>query len=114
MSDDPSYPGGYAAYFFDDEGEPARPVQILRDGVFVSPISDLASATFAPGARTPNGRRQDFSRKASPRMTNTFSTRGTTPVADLLAGVEHCVSLRSPPPPLHAPTPSSSPLPPPP
>jgi TldD protein len=94
MYDDPGFPSGYGSYFFDDEGEPARPVQILRDGVFVSPISDLASATFAPGARTPNGRRQDFSRKTYARMTNTFFARGTTPVADLIAGVKRGVYLR--------------------
>ena len=94
MYDDPSFGGGFGSYFFDDEGETARPVQILRDGVFVSPISDLASATFTPGARTPNGRRQDFTRKTYARMTNTFFARGTTPVADMIAGVERGVYLR--------------------
>jgi TldD protein len=94
MYDDPSFAGGYGSYFFDDEGEAARPVQILREGVFVSPISDLASATFAPGARTPNGRRQDFTRKTYARMTNTFFARGATPVAEMIAGVERGVYLR--------------------
>ncbi len=94
MYDDPSFTGGFGSYFFDDEGETARPVQILRDGVFVSPISDLASATFAPGARTPNGRRQDFTRKTFARMTNTFFARGATPVSEMIAGVERGVYLR--------------------
>src|SRR5262249_54219056 len=67
---------------------------ILRDGVFVSPISDLASATFTPGARTPNGRRQDFTRKVYARMSNTYFGRGTTPPADIIAGVERGVYLR--------------------
>lgn len=94
MFDDPSIPGGYGSYFFDDEGELARPTQILRDGVFVLPISDLGSATFAPGVRTPNGRRQDFSRKSYARMTNTFFAPGTTPPAEIIAGVERGVYLR--------------------
>lgn len=72
MYDDPSVAGGYGSYFFDDEGELARPTQILRDGVLVRPISDFSSATFAPGIHTANGRRQDYTRKAYARMSNTF------------------------------------------
>ena len=94
MYDDPSYPGGYGSYFFDDEGELARPVQILRDGVFVRPISDLASATLAPGVHTPNGRRQDYSRKTFARMSNTFFAAGQTPPAQLFEGIERGVYLR--------------------
>lgn len=95
LYDDPSLPGALGSYFFDDEGELARPTQILRDGLFVRPISDFSSATYAPGVHTPNGRRQDFTRKVYARMTNTFFGRGETPPADLIAGVERGVYLRS-------------------
>jgi TldD protein len=95
MFDDPSVSGGNGSYFFDDEGELARPTQILRDGIFVRPISDFASATLAPGIHTPNGRRQDFTRKVYARMTNTFFASGNVAVADMLAGVENGVYLRA-------------------
>lgn len=95
LYDDPSYPGAYGSYFFDDEGELARPTQILRDGVFIRPISDFSSATYAPGVHTPNGRRQDFTRKVYARMTNTFFDKGDTPPAEIIAGVERGVYLRS-------------------
>lgn len=94
MYDDPSVPGAFGSYYFDDEGEMARPTRILRDGVLETPISDFASATFTPGVHTPNGRRQDFSRKVYARMSNTFFGRGTVPVAELIAGVERGVYLR--------------------
>lgn len=94
MYDDPSMPGAIGSYFFDDEGELARPTQILRDGVLERPISDFASATYTPGAHTPNGRRQDFSRKVYARMSNTFFGRGSTPVASLIGGVERGIYLR--------------------
>jgi TldD protein len=94
MYDDPSIAGGYGSYFFDDEGELARPTQILRDGVFVRPISDYSSATFAPGIHTANGRRQDYTRKAYARMSNTFFGPGTDDVAGMIAGVERGVYLR--------------------
>lgn len=92
--DDPSVRGGFGSYFFDDEGELARPTQIMRDGIFVRPISDFASATFAPGIHTPNGRRQDFTRKVYARMTNTFFGKGDTPLEEILAGVERGIYLR--------------------
>jgi predicted Zn-dependent protease len=94
MYDDPSVAGGYGSYFFDDEGELARSTQILRDGVFVRPISDFASATFAPGTHTPNGRRQDFTRKVYARMSNTFFGPGDTPPAAIIGGVERGIYLR--------------------
>jgi TldD protein len=94
MFDDPSYAGAYGSYFFDDEGELARPTQILRDGVLVRPISDFASATLAPGVHTANGRRQDFTRKVYARMSNTFFSPGETEPAAMLAGVERGIYLR--------------------
>jgi len=96
MFDDPSLTGAIGSYFFDDEGELARPTQILRDGVLIRPISDFASSTFASGIHTANGRRQDFSRKAYARMSNTFFARddaGPNPAA-MIAGVERGVYLR--------------------
>ena len=94
MYDDPSVVGGYGSYFFDDEGELARPTQILRDGVLVRPISDFSSATFAPGIHTANGRRQDYTRKVYARMSNTFFAPGMSDPAQMIAGVERGVYLR--------------------
>jgi TldD protein len=94
MFDDPSQAGAFGSYFFDDEGELARATHILRDGILALPISDLASATFAPGTRTANGRRQDFSRKAYARMSNTFFAPGTGDPADMIGEVERGIYLR--------------------
>lgn len=94
MYDDPTVPGAYASYFFDDEGQPAAPTQILRDGVLVAPLSDLVSATFTGQSRSANGRRENYGRKSYARMSNTFFGRGTTPPADLLADLGHGIYLR--------------------
>jgi TldD protein len=94
MYDDPTVPGAYGSYFFDDEGQPAAPTQILRDGVLVSPISDLTSALLTRRQRTANGRRETYASKSYARMSNTFFGRGTTPPADLLAGLEQGIYLR--------------------
>ncbi len=91
--DDPSVPGAVGSYFFDDEGWPAGPTQIVEDGVFRRGITDLYSATALGIPRSSNGRRQDFTRKAYARMSNTFFAAGTTPVDDLFAQVDEGVYL---------------------
>jgi TldD protein len=91
--DDPSYPGGYGSYFFDDEGMLSKPAQIVDEGIFLRGISDLYSATALGVERTANGRRQDFSRKAYARMSNTFFASGATPVEDLFAQVDDGIYL---------------------
>jgi TldD protein len=94
MYDDPSRAGATGSYFFDDEGELARPTQILRDGILIHPISDFASTTYGSGAHTANGRRQDYTRKAYARMSNTFFGTGKVSPAEMIAGVERGVYLR--------------------
>ena len=92
--DDPSLPGEYGSYFFDHEGRIAEGTQIVDQGIFQRGLTDLYSATALNIPRSPNGRRQDFSRKAYARMSNTFFGRGTTPVSDLFNQVEDGIYLK--------------------
>ena len=92
--DDPSQPGALGGYFFDDEGMLAAPTHIVDTGVFRQGITDLYSATALRLPRTPNGRRQDFSRKAYARMTATFFGPGSTAFDDLIAGVDRGIYLQ--------------------
>ncbi len=94
MYDDPTVPGAYGTYFFDDEGQIAAPTQILRDGILVAPLSDLLSAALTGRSRTANGRRENYARKSYARMSNTFFGPGTTAPADLLSSLEHGIYLR--------------------
>ena len=91
--DDPSLPGAFGSYFFDDEGMDAKSTQIVNDGIFKRGITDLYSATVLGIERSPNGRRQDFTRKIYPRMTNTFFGSGDTPLDELIGRVNHGIYL---------------------
>jgi len=91
--DDPSLPGGYSSYFFDDEGMLAQPTQIVEKGIFRSGISDMLSAAALGLPRTANGRRQDYTRKPYARMSNTFFGPGTTSLEDLFSQVDRGVYL---------------------
>ncbi|MBQ3895113.1 MAG: TldD/PmbA family protein, partial [Clostridia bacterium] len=65
-----------ASYFFDDDGVLAHDTQIIKDGILVAGLSDLASATQLGTEPTGNGRRDNYTRKAYSRMTNTFFSPG--------------------------------------
>ena len=78
-----------ASYFFDDDGVPAHDTQIIRDGILVAGLSDLASATQLSTDPTGNGRRDSYKRKAYARMTNTFFEPGKDKLEDMIASVKH-------------------------
>jgi len=78
-----------ASYFFDDDGVLAGDTQIIRDGILVTGISDLASATQLGLPPTGNGRRESSRRKAYARMTNTFFEKGTDKLEDMIASIDH-------------------------
>ena len=78
-----------ASYFFDDDGVLAGDTQIIKDGILVTGISDLASATQLGTAPTGNGRRESIRRKAYARMTNTFFEPGKDKLEDMIASIDH-------------------------
>ena len=78
-----------ASFFFDDDGVLAGDTQIIKNGILVTGISDLASATALGTAPTGNGRRESIRRKAYARMTNTFFEPGTDKLEDMIASIDH-------------------------
>ena len=93
IADDPSQPGSYGSYFFDDEGQISTPTQIVENGVFRRGITDRYSATALEIPRSANGRRQDYSRKTYARMSNTFFSPGTSTLEEMIAQVDHGIFL---------------------
>lgn len=91
--DDPSRLGEYGSYFFDDEGRMASPTQVVENGLFRRGITDFYSATALDIPRSANGRRQDYSRKAYARMSNTYFDAGTSTLDEMLAQVDHGIFL---------------------
>jgi TldD protein len=91
--DDPSEAGGYGSYFFDDEGQITSRTQIVEKGIFRRGITDLYSAAALGIPRSGNGRRQDYSRKAYARMSNTYFGPGTSSLEEMLAQVDEGIYL---------------------
>ena len=96
MFDSPAEAGEAASFFFDHEGQLASRTQIIKDGILVSPITDLNSATRLKIPRTANGRRESYERKAYARMTNTFFGAGKDTYEDMLASIESGYLLTRP------------------
>ena len=78
-----------ASYFFDDDGVLAGDTQIIENGILVSGMCDLVSASELNVIPTGNGRRESYKRKAYTRMTNTFFEAGSDKLKDMIASVKH-------------------------
>jgi len=85
--------GTNGSYFFDDEGQLARPHAILDGGVVGSPMNNLISSVVGdangPAPRQSNGRRENWRRPVFSRQSNTYFTPGDKTLDELIAMVEH-------------------------
>lgn len=71
VSDDPTDGRGALAFTWDDEGDAARPVTLLRQGVVDAPLLDVRSALALGRAPNGHGRRVSFRHPPLPRMGHT-------------------------------------------
>jgi TldD protein len=86
---DPTTPGGLGTLAFDDEGVPAHPVPIVREGVLVGWLGSREIGF--PGSMRADG----WSRMPLVRMTNLHLEPGEGSLEDLIAGVESGLFLET-------------------
>ena len=94
--DDPTLPGGWGSYEFDDEGTPAQRATLFEHGYQVGVLSDRVSAHRLDEGSTGHGRRQSYAHLPQPRMANSFVLPGTDDPDAIVADVAHglyCVEL---------------------
>jgi TldD protein len=80
--------GTNGSYFFDHEGQLARPQTILDKGMLSTPMTDLTSAIRLNVPRTANGKRESWRRPLMTRQTNTYFTAGDKTVDELIGMVD--------------------------
>ncbi len=85
---DATEPGGLGTFGFDDEGTPARRVEVIRDGKFVGYISDRESAARLGQKSSGAARAMSWSRIPIVRMTNINLLPGEWKLEDLLADTD--------------------------
>lgn len=89
MHDGAAAADNVASYFFDDDGVLAHDTLIIKDGILQTGISDSLSALELSSIPTGNSRRQDPSRKAYTRMTNTYFSKGKDKLEDMIKSIKH-------------------------
>ena len=89
MHDGAAAADSVASYFFDDDGVLAHDTLIIKNGILQTGISDVISAMELGTEPTGNGRRESYKRKAYTRMTNTFFSKGTSKLEDMIKSVKH-------------------------
>jgi TldD protein len=92
---DATLPGALGSFGYDDEGTPARSVDIVRDGIWVGVLSgrDSAAVTGLP----PGGmvRAEGWSRLPMVRMTNVGLLPGESSLAEMVAATDDGVLMET-------------------
>jgi TldD protein len=85
MVDDGTLKGPMGNIPFDSEGTPASRNSIIENGVFKGYLHTLETAVLMGVQPTGNGRAQDYNRRISARMTNTFFDKGDWKDEEIIA-----------------------------
>ena len=86
---DATLPGALGSFGYDDEGTPAHPVEIVRDGIWVGVLSGRDSAALAGLAESGGAVRGDgYNRLPMVRMTNVGLLPGTSTLDDMIAATD--------------------------
>jgi TldD protein len=86
---DATLPGALGSFGFDDEGTPAHPVDIVREGIWVGTLSGRDSAALAGIQRSGGAvRAEGFNRLPMVRMTNVGLLPGTDSLESMVAATD--------------------------
>ncbi|MBA3740008.1 MAG: TldD/PmbA family protein [Chloroflexi bacterium] len=86
---DATLPGALGSFGYDDEGTPAHPVDIVKDGVWVGVLSGRDSAALAGLASSGGAVRGDgYNRLPMVRMTNVGLLPGTSSLEEMIAATD--------------------------
>jgi len=83
-----------AAWKVDDEGEPSRPVALVREGSISGWLHDLRTSRESGQPATGHGRRGSYREPVRPRMGCTFVAAGPHHCSETLEGVHDGVYIR--------------------
>jgi predicted Zn-dependent protease len=90
---DPTRAQEFASFAFDDEGEPANRVFIIRNGLLERPLGGSTSQVRAGVLGTASARASSWNRAPIDRMSNLNVEPGDTAFAELVASVEHGIYM---------------------
>ncbi len=87
--DDGTIEGKRGSLNVDDEGTPTQRNVLIEDGVLVGLMQDRQNARLMGVAPTGNGRRESYTCRPLPRMTNTIMASGNSTREEMIASVKN-------------------------
>ena len=93
--DDPTVPGSFGFYLYDDEGVPARPRYLYREGLLHEPLHNRHTARVFGTLSNGASRAMDYSSEPMIRMSNTYLKPGDMDFEELIEDVELGVYMKS-------------------
>lgn len=95
VSFDPSYPGEFASYAFDDCGNPATKEFLIKKGKLLRGLGSLESQARSGLPGVANFRSSSWNRAPIDRMANINLEPGNKSLQEMIAGVEKGIFMRS-------------------
>jgi len=92
---DPTRPEQLASYGWDDDGERAEKVHLIRGGVLERPLGGAISQSRAGLPGVANARADGWNRPPIDRMANLNLEPGDATLDDMIAGIEHGVLMET-------------------
>ncbi|MGZ0178986.1 MAG: TldD/PmbA family protein [Acidimicrobiales bacterium] len=92
---DPTVSGQLASYAFDDDGTPATRHHLIKDGILVRPLGSATSQARSGMEGVANSRASSWNRPPIDRMANLNIEPGTSPVDELVRGIENGVFMHT-------------------
>ncbi len=93
--EDPTIPGSFGYYLFDDEGVPARPRYLYREGVIYEPLHNRHTATIFGTSSNGAARAMDYRSEPIVRMSNTYFAPGDRSFTELIEDIGLGVYMKS-------------------
>jgi predicted Zn-dependent protease len=92
---DPTVPGEFVSYGFDDDGQPARREYLIRHGILQRALGGRTSQRRANLPGVANARASSWNRPPIDRMANLNLEPGNTSLEEMIAAVERGVYMRT-------------------
>lgn len=92
---DPSVPGEFASYAYDDEGQTAQKVFLIQDGILKHPLGGGVSSFRAGFKPLANARASSWNRPAIDRMANINIEPGVSSLAEMIASIENGIYMKT-------------------
>tara|TARA_B100000315_G_scaffold260889_1_gene326891 strand:+ start:8878 stop:10323 length:1446 start_codon:yes stop_codon:yes gene_type:complete len=92
---DPTKPEEFASYGFDDDGQEATKLDIIRNGVLLRPLGGVMSQVRAGMDGVANSRASSWNRPPIDRMANLNLEPGSSSIEEMVASVEYGILMKT-------------------